>query len=357
MAKNIILASDSAFFVKTVDVPASMSVADAEDFADTAAETMSPLPADRLRRGFFRRGSKMTVYTGLFERVFDGCPQSVVAGADLVIPASALLSRIHLPDGAYFFESEKSVAFIRISGGNWEDFCAAENSGNFEADFEKLRNFSEFDKSAPFKRLVLSNVSCSARGKLEFKISVSDSSEGAGGEIFGSAKKADLLTADLRDRRTMKKLESVKRKRAAVAVGVWAFPAIFCILFVWQIAHWVSAVSTASLEASLEKIAPAASEIERRSEELGKMFQFTSDKDTPLQMLALVNSLRPDNIAFLKAGTTAAKEIEIRGSAPTIAAANAYYNALSADKRVASANMKTEAGKGSARFSLTLKLK
>ena len=91
MADKIILADDSAFFVKTIDAPASLSDADMREFVKTWVENSSPMPIEKMRIGFIRNGGRVTIFAGLEERVFSGFVHAAVSSADYFAPSASLL--------------------------------------------------------------------------------------------------------------------------------------------------------------------------------------------------------------------------------------------------------------------------
>ena len=357
MADKFILAEDSAFFVKTIDVPSGLSDSDARDFLSVWIENSSPMPVEKLRFGFVRNAEKATLFAGLDERVYAGFEGNNIATADHFLPALALLLLCGFEDGAYFFKSGKSISRVVISGGLIDEYASMQMSENLSEDIKSLRASSVGGE----RFIAISNITLASRVKVEFFEFDEDSFVKGNTEsakvIDKFLQKKQLVSADVRNLEIMRKMAKKRRSAELRALMYKAVPLVFILLFISQIFLWIKGAKKNTLEAEYTAIAPHAKQIESESERLAELKMFSEKQLHSISALALVNEARPVEIRFLRSQQTSPFDLQIQGTAPTIGQVHEFVNALQNLDSVKSVEQKTETSRGSARFNLDIKLK
>lgn len=357
MAGKFILAEDSAFFVKTIDVPSGLSDSDVRDFISVWIENSSPMPVEKLRFGFVRKAEKATLFAGLDERVYADIEGDDVATADHFLPASALLLLCGFEDGAYFFKSGKSISRIVISGGLIAEYASAQMSENLLEDIKSLRVSSVGGE----RFIAVSNITLASRIKIEFSEFDEDSFVRGNAEsakvIDKFLQKKQLASADVRNLEIMRKMAKKRRSAELRTLMYKAVPVVFILLFISQIFLWIKGANKNSLEAEYTAIAPHAKQIEAESERLAELKMFSEKQLHSISALALINDVRPVEIRFLRSQQTSPFDLQIQGTAPTIGQVHEFVSALQNLESVKSVEQKTEIARGSARFNLDIKLK
>ena len=352
MAQNIILIPDSVFFVKTMDAPKGLADGDIDDFVETAVETFSPIPADRLAKSFFKKGGTITVFSTLEEKVKNGLEEGSFMSAPLIIPASALLSTAPLGDGILCFDSGESISAIEIKDGLWTNFAAVRKTGAGASDMENLRALANF--SGPIGSRVFKLAKCEVlkNGKISCEIA-----EDGNGSIEWQTSRKDLLTCDLRDKALIRLSEKNKRKKAAAAIAVKAVPAVFALLLLWQVSLFFKESGIKSMQALVNEREPMAKTIEMQSEQIGELRSFTSKKLHSIANLAFINSLRPEDILFSQVTLEYPADIIVRGTANSIGTVEAFTKALKSSGKAEADLSNISSVKDQASFTLSVKLK
>ena len=347
MSEKAIFADDGAFFARAIDLPEGLSDADARDFAFAWLENSSPLPMDKMRFGFVRRGPRALVFAGLEERVFGGFDRAAVAAADSFMPAFAVLAAGGAPDGVYIVKSEKSFSRVKMEGG-----AAAEVSALSRESGESAASLGNLD-GARFLEI----LSGGARGRFEFGEykTMEFSGEASPFSVQLSASARSL--ADVRDAAALQKMARVRRMAGARAYAFRLVPAAFALLFVSQLFIWKKSSVRDELAAEYDMVAPKAKLVEAESEKLADLRMFSEKHLHAIGALALANVARPEDIRFQRSVQTSPFDVQIQGVAPTVGKVHAFVNALSALDGVKSAEQKTEISRGEARFTVNLKLK
>ena len=325
MAQNMILIPDSVFFVKTMDAPKGLADGDIDDFVETAVETFSPIPADRLAKGFFKKGGTITVFSTLEEKVKNGLEEGSFMSAPLIIPASALLSTAPLGDGILCFDSGESISAIEIKDGLWTNFAAVRKTGAGASDMENLRALANF--SGPIGSRVFKLAKCEVlkNGKISCEIA-----EDGNGSIEWQTSRKD---------------------------PVKAVPAVFALLLLWQVSLFFKESGIKSMQALVNEREPMAKTIEMQSEQIGELRSFTSKKLHSIANLAFINSLRPEDILFSQVTLEYPADIIIRGTANSIGTVEAFTKALKSSGKAEADLSNISSVKDQASFTLSVKLK
>lgn len=364
MAKIVSTLSDSAFFVKTIDAPAGLSAKDYPDFVDTAAETFSPFPIEKLRRGYAVRGNSVAIFAGLDERIFSGKPESDYIASQMAIPAAALAFYADLPDGEIFFKTDKSLALISIDSGKWKKFNAVKLSGDIISDARALAKMQA--SSTEPNSIPLCSISSPIRPdrkkvsfELEFFSSLKDaSSPGASGDKKTFSAPVKLLAcADVRDKSLLKTSGKSKLKNDALMLALKAVPAAFALLIIMQVAVYFKEKSLENLESELAKLEPQAKLVEKQSEYAAELAVFNSDKLRSIRALAIINSTRPDEISFARTLQESPKDVEIQGTSTSVGKVNEFVESLKSNPEISQASAKSEVNRGAAKFTIRVKLK
>ncbi len=347
---KIVTANDSAFFLKTVDAPAGLSSADMRDFARTAIENMSPLPPDSLCCGYFVWGNGfLTLFAGTKDKAFKGLA-AYPPDTLLLAPSFALFFGADLGDGTRVIETPSSLCAVEISNGVWQNFFSLPKSDSDETDLKSLEQMTGLEGLADAPRFSLLGAAPHGRKK----ISIRALNLRSGGETSWQIAADSLKTCDLREESELN-LSKKKRMRAVFAkIGFAAIPIIFSILALWQVSVMLKSSKASDISARLAKLEPEAKEVISQSEQIAELSSFTREKLHPVFLLAVVNSLRPDEISFTRVSTSAPDEIEIQGKSPSIGQAMEYAAALRGDPRISEVRAKTES-RGEARFTFNIK--
>jgi len=361
MSKEVITVSDSVFFVKTIDAPVGLSPKDCPEFADTAAETISPLPMEKLRRGYILRRGSITIFAGLDERIFGTKSDGELVGALAVIPSSALLLFADFEDSNVFFSTKESIALIEIQGGKWKNFNALKSSDNLEEDAKKLANVAGLSQADISKAKFCRLVSCvqMSRKKISFTLEIGDNFQEHGNlpkKTYTIATSA-IITGDLRDKSILKTSETSKRKEGICLFALKSIPAIFILLALLQVGVWLKQRSFDSLKNGVDKIEPSAKLVEMQSEHAAQLSVFNGKKLRGIETLALVNSVRPSSITFSRIVQTEPLSIELQGLAPSVGIVDSYVKSLLKLESISGATPKTEVSRGVAKFTISVRLK
>ena len=347
---NVILLSDCLFYTETVDAPSALGAKDMQEYVNTVCEDSAPIPPEFLRRGFFRKSNKATIFACSSETVFRGIPDNTLRDAKLVIPRSGLLSKFDLPDASYILESEDCLTLIEIENGAWKEIYSeriADEPGKTKELI--LSDTGRKDALIPIKILGFAET---RRGRYNIKISV-------GGEEMNSGEISLKSFADLelRPQSELSKQLKARRKSTYLLWGIKIVPIVFLLLFVWQICLWTKSAKINSLNGEISMLEPQANAVSKESEEAASLRSFTGLKLHPTISLAIINAARPDTVSFVKVQWNSPTEVEINGRAPSIRDADTFAKNLEADKRIESAIPKTESSKSEARFTMTINFK
>ena len=364
MAKVVSTLSDSAFFVKTIDAPAGLSLKDYPDFVDTAAETFSPIPVEKLRRGYVVKGGCVAIFAGLDERIFSEKPESEYVASQMAIPSAALAFYADIPDGDAFFCTGKSLALISIEGGKWQKFNAVRRSEDLLSDAKALAKMCGVlgdPCGIPLCRLegdIHFDRKRAAFGLEFFDSAQSAAKSGAVGRqrVFYAPTKS-LMCADMRDKSLLKTSGKSKLKNRILMFALKAVPAVFALLLILQFAIYFKKKSLKNLESELSKIEPQAKLVEKQSEYAAELAVFNSDKLHAINALALINSVRPDEISFSRTIQESPKNVEIQGTSTSVGKVNEFVESLKSDPKIASAGAKSEVNRGAAKFTIHVQLK
>ena len=359
MPDKIILADDSAFFVKTIDVPAPLSDTDAREFVRAWVENSSPMPVEKMRVGFARFGGAATIFAGIENRVFGGLDTAAVASADYLVAPSSLLLFCGARDEKIILRSERAISLLEFENGIIRNFWTQSLSEDVAADLKSLRAAAS---SGGGERLC-SILKVSLNGRAYVKIAdfdeesfvASTPSEGAVSE-YQIAKKT-LALLDVRDGNILKTLARKRRKSEMKALAFMSVPCAFALLLAGQVLLWVKESKLSALEAEVAELAPKAKAVEEQSERLAELRMFSQKRLRAIDSLAVINVPRTDQIRFLRVVQTSPSDLEIQGGAPTIGEVNSFLKSLRRMPEVRSAEMKTETTRGEARFTLNVKLK
>ena len=110
-------------------------------------------------------------------------------------------------------------------------------------------------------------------------------------------------------------------------------------------------------ESELSKIEPQAKLVEKQSEYAAELAVFNSDKLHAINALALINSVRPDEISFSRTIQESPKNVEIQGTSTSVGKVNEFVESLKSDPKIASAGAKSEVNRGAAKFTIHVQLK
>lgn len=361
MADDIILLPDSAFFVKTADLPPGLLRRDCGDFADTILEDISPLPPEKLRRGYALPGGRMAIFASSADKAFgEGRTEESLKAAKVAAPAAALLAASNALSGvscASFFKTADSLCLITSKGGAWEGFWSIPAGGDSESDRRTLLQMAESDgaelpESANGARVLTLESARWRRGKAVLEIS---DSSGARRSFSISARDAQACDVRIQNRTA----ESEKKRRTDAAI-LWAFrlaAAAFALLLCWQFYAWSLNSKVVELAARIGELQPKATAIEKLSEESARLSAFTGKKIHALQTIAKINAARPDEVSFVRAVFSSPAEVEIFGKAPALASVGEFSKKLKGMAGVSDVELKTERASNEAKFSMKVKFR
>ncbi len=353
------MADDSAFFVKTIDAPASLSDADMREFVKTWVENSSPMPIEKMRIGFIRNGGRVTIFAGLEERVFSGFVHAAVSSADYFAPSASLLPLCGLSQGRAIFKSSRSLSFIEFKDGSIESFSAVTLGENIAEDLKKLRAMA--GSSGGEKICALAKISLNGRAVVE--IAELDESSLLSGD-YSSAKisahqiqKKSLASLDVRDGEIMKKTSRKRRAQEMKMLFVKLVPLAFALLAAVQVFLWFKQSRAFALREEVAVLSPKAKDVESQSERLAELRLFSEKRFNAIDTLALVNFSRADEIRFSRVVQTSPFDVEVAGAAPTIGEVHSFLKALKRVPEIKSVDLKTETSRGEARFNFNIRLK
>ncbi len=358
MAEKIILAEDSAFFVKTIDVPSVLSDSDARDFLSAWIENSSPLPVEKIRFGFVRNGNTTTVFAGAEERLYANFDSIELGAADFFISPISLLLLGEFSDGVYFLKSGNSISRVELSEGGVKSFSSCQISDDIIVDIRLLRadNVAEQERFLRLKDVV-SNGKITANF-LECKESEFVSGDENESSIFSvQIQKKRLSLADVRDVEILKRMSRERRKSELRAIFIKSIPVVFLLLFVSQIFLWFKGVRVDTLENDYAEIAPKAKAVESNSEKLAELKMFSEKRLHSISELAMLSVARPDGIKFVRFEQTSPFDIKLRGSAKSAGSVYSFVRALKNLDSVKSVEPDIEIARGEAKYTIILKLK
>jgi Tfp pilus assembly protein PilN len=325
---RLALLPQEAFFVKIEERPAGLSDKDIGSFAETQLEAFSPLPVDVLRWGVCAGERRIMYYAASADRLSRWkWVAPALEDARAAFPIAPLLWRCKLDDGWNVFrrrldEASTEYAAVKVADGEWKNFVACSQFSDLPVAHavEKLSLLASekiaaavWDFSAKFSRFDKLVVTISKDSVVrEFN---------AGGAKF-------LASADIRDsvslRNTQRKI--LYAKAGSMLLNAAAIVLAGCIL--WQLSFLWQNSRQDALDRRLELIQPDAKAVMLLSADAAFLDGINSKKMHNVMMLARINALRPDGVAYAKTVATGSKSIERRGKAQTLAVLNNFETAL-----------------------------
>ena len=108
-----------------------------------------------------------------------------------------------------------------------------------------------------------------------------------------------------------------------------------------------------NLVVELAKIEPRAKQIEAQSAEIAKLATFKGKKMRPIETLAFVNSMRPDDVFFERVTQENINSMQLAGSADSITSVKTFVDTIN-NSGTFSAKMDSDTSRGKTRFTITL---
>lgn len=359
MADRIILTDDGAFFVKTLDVPEGLSDADVCGFVQTWVANASPMPSERMRVGYLRRGGSVAVFAALDARVFAGIDDGVLASARAVIAPTSVLLFAGIVDGVAVLRSPRSVACVRFESGKIADFFAQTLSADFDVSqvVAELKHSADSDGGERF--FVLSKISDDSFAEIsEVDAAAFSSGDMTGGKFVRiPVPKTALRTLDIRRADIVR--NAVRKRRVAEAKSAAAkmLPLLFLVLLAFQIFVWAKAAKVSALALEVAELAPAAKSAETLGARIAELQTLSGGRISAVDSLALANFVRPDSVRFSRFSQESSRVFTVAGQAPSIGDAHAYLKLLRERPEISDAEIKTESARGVAKFTIKAVLK
>lgn len=359
MAGKIILADDGAFFVKTLGVPEGLSDADVCGFVQTWVANSSPMPLERMRIGYLRRGGNVAVFSALDDRAFAGIGDGELVAARAVVAPAAVLLFAGLAGGVAMLRSPRSVSCIRFEDGKIAGFFAQ----SISADCDISRVVAELKRAAGSEGgerfFVLSKISDDGFAE----ISEVDAASFLSGELSGGKSvripvpKTALRTLDIRRSDIVRNANRKRRVAEVKSAAAKMLPLLFLALFAFQIFVWTKSAKVSALALEVAELAPVAKSAETLGARIAELQTLSGGRISAVESLALANFVRPDSVRFSKFSQDSSRAFTVVGQAPSIGDAHGYLKLLKERPEIAAAEMETESSRGVAKFTIKAVLK
>lgn len=252
-----------------------------------------------------------------------------------------------LGDGEYFFSSGCSICAVKLQSCAAADFAAVESPQNPEEAknaLSKLIGFSGKPKCVELETFEVNGKNVKFNAKID---------DGSGfRNISWSAPFSAFTTCDIRGANFLKNVKKAQRKRQLAILGAALVPIVFAGLFAYQINVIIKANEVSNMEEELVIIEPEAKAIEARVERVASFANMTKLKPTPLELLAKINSARPDGItiiSFARKGDS----FELAGTANDLSKINEFVSKLKTIPLFANVVSKSDSSKTASKFSIS----
>ena len=342
------LAPSGAYFVKKLDAVGGISDSDLASMAFAEISSSAPVSPDRLRCGAMRApDGSATAFGAIESSALAGLDEETIATADIVMPSFCAFLSSKLGDGEYFFSSGGSICAVKLQSCAAADFAAVESPQSPEEAkkaLSKLLGFSGNPKCVELETFEVNGKNVKFNAKID---------DGSGFKnISWSAPFSAFTTCDIRGANFLKNVKKAQRKRQLAILGAALVPIVFAGLFAYQINVIIKANEVANMEEELVIIEPEAKAIEARVERVASFANMTKLKPTPLELLAKINSARPDGItitSFARKGDS----FELAGTANDLSKINEFVSKLKTIPLFANVVSKSDSSKTASKFSIS----
>ena len=348
---SVILIDDSRLFLKAVDVPLELSTSDTKDFVENEVENSALWTPDKIS-AYIKKGNSLCIYIASLESVFDEINKDYIESAKLIIPSSSLLCAFNL-QGACILKSDETVCAVEFQDNSITKIAATSTlDGNFDlakANALALAGINTEDIST-YKFTSIKYK----YGKIEATLSKIDEEDNIIESFSITEKIKTFLTAELRTNEMLKEAKSSFWRRIAKNLIIRSIPILILLMAIFQISIIFDKFQLEEAIKQLEKIEPKAKKIEAQSAEIAKLASFKGKKIRPIETLALINSMRSDDIYFERIAQESVDKISISGSANSINSVKEFIDALNQSGSF-DAKMESDTSHGKTRFTINLK--
>ena len=348
---SVILVDDSRLFVKVVEVPSELSSSDVVEFAQNEIES-TPLWTPDKSFSFYQKGTSVCLYAGSTDNIFDDISAEEISSAKLIVPASAVFCSFNL-QGVCVLEDEFSVCAILFENGSIKNIASCSVLGDdFKTAISNALLLAGIDSSVEVKRYKFESIKTSFN-KLNATLLCLDDNGDTLETLSLTQKISAFATAELRDVQQLKSVRSAMVNRVVKKFFVWLVPVVVLFMIGYQGKLVLEQRELDNLVVELAKIEPRAKQIEAQSAEIAKLATFKGKKMRPIETLALVNSMRPDDVFFERVTQENINSMQLAGSADSITSVKTFVDTIN-NSGTFSAKMDSDTSRGKTRFTITL---
>ncbi len=347
---SVIFIDDSRLFVKAVEIPCELSEGDVAEYAQNEIESTQLWSADKIS-SFYKKGNSLCLYVANAENAFDDIDKSVVDGAKIVLPSSVILCALNL-DGAVVLESEFSVCAAFFHDNSVKNIASCSVVGDDIATARANAMLIAGIECENPVRYKLASVKVSG-SKIVAKLARLDDDGNVVETLSLKEKLSKFATAELRDASMLKDARSSTFRRKFNALVLWCIPLLILAMGAYQIKLISEEKSLAELLAKVNELEPRAKQVEAKRMEIIKLSSFQGEKIHPIETLALINTMRADDIIFDRISQNDVNSVEISGSADSITSVKEFVDAINESEEF-SAKMESDTSRGKTRFSIKL---
>ena len=348
---SVILIDDSRLFLKAIDVPLELSTSDIKDFVDNEVENSALWTPDKIS-AYIKKGNSLCIYIASLESVFDDINKDYLESAKLIIPASSLLCAFNL-QGACFLKNDETICAVEFQDNSITKIAATSAlDGNFDLAKANALALAGI-KSEDISTYKFTSIKYKY-GKIEATLSKIDSEDNIIKSFSITEKTKAFSTAELRTNEMLKEAKASFWRRIAKNLAIRSIPVFILLMTIFQISIIFDKFQLEKAIKQLEEIEPKAKKIEAQSAEIAKLASFKGKKIRPIETLALINSMRSDDIYFERIAQENVDNVSVSGSADSINSVKEFIDALNQSGSF-DAKMESDTSRGKTRFTINIK--
>jgi hypothetical protein len=353
---HVVLLPDAMFFVRAISVADGAMPAELAAQAELALEGLAPFPLTQLYYGFYHPpGTAIALLYAAYRKRFTSEQTAAWAGADLVIPSFvALLGGEAKPATALLLSTGDDLTLLHWSDGKVPGKIATHTFAPDTPEEERVKVRDERLRSAGESRKV---IALSAAP-------VPEPPEDEDTFVFRSGdfvSRLPVALADQLDVRDKAELAHRRQQRARDLVLWRVFLGCAALLVLCLIGEFALAGGKFWQKARLAMVeaqAPGVEKIDAANKLVDSIGARSTDRLMPFEMIALVSSVKPSSVQFIRATTdgTYTLEIEAQTNSPgDVGSYQTALNGLSACSRVEVNDQRTRDGVSTFKFVVTFK--
>jgi hypothetical protein len=353
---NVVLLPDALFFVRAISVADGAMPADLAAQAELALEGLAPFPLTQLYYGFYHPpGTPLALLYAAYRKRFTSEQTAAWAGADLVVPSFvALLGGEAKPATALLLSTGDDLTLLHWSDGKVPEKIATHTFAPDMPEEERVKVRDGMLRSAGESRKV---IALSAAP-------VPEPSEDEDKFVFRSGDFVSRLPVALADQLDVRDKAELahRRQQRSRDLGLWrVFLGCAALLGLCLIGEFALAGGKFWQKARLaivEAQAPGVEKIDAANRLVDSIGARSTDRLMPFEMIALVSSVKPSSVQFLRATTDGNYTLEIEAQTNSPGDVGGYQTALSglpACDKVEVSDQRTRDGLSTFKFVVTFK--